>query len=86
MSSGSGRLPSRREFLQVLGGAGAAVLAGVHCVDAVDAPFPVVFTDVTAESGLLRAKNTSGSALNKRFLLEEMGCGVALLDYDNEQV
>jgi hypothetical protein len=39
---------------------------------------------VTARSGLLRAKNISGSATNKQFLLEEMGCGLALFDYDND--
>ena len=45
---------------------------------------PIVFTDVTARAGLLRARNISGSATNKQFLLEEMGCGVALFDYDND--
>ena len=35
-------------------------------------------------SGLSRAVNVSGSPDNKRFLLEEMGCGVALFDYDND--
>jgi hypothetical protein len=44
----------------------------------------VVFSDVTAASGLQRARNSSGSVTNKQFLLEEMGCGVALLDYDND--
>ena len=43
-----------------------------------------VFTDITAASGLSRALNVSGSRDNKRFLLEEMGCGVALFDYDND--
>jgi hypothetical protein len=84
MTSGSGRLQSRRQFLQVLGGTGAAVLAGIHDLHAADANLPVVFTDVTVASGLLSAKNTSGSVTNKQFLLEEMGCGVALFDYDND--
>jgi enediyne biosynthesis protein E4 len=84
MTSGSGRLQSRRQFLQVLGGTSAAVFAGIHDVRAADAPLSVVFTDVTAASGLLRAKNISGSVTNKQFLLEEMGCGVALFDYDND--
>ena len=35
-------------------------------------------------AGLSRAVNVSGSRDNKRFLLEEMGCGVALFDYDND--
>jgi len=84
MTSGFGRLQSRRHFLEVLGGTGAAVLAGIHDLHAADANLPVVFTDVTARSGLLSAKNISGSAANKQFLLEEMGCGVALFDYDND--
>jgi hypothetical protein len=42
------------------------------------------FTDITAPAGLSNARNISGSADNKRFLLEEMGCGVALFDYDND--
>jgi hypothetical protein len=45
---------------------------------------PVVFTDVTDAAGLLRARNVSGSPTNKQLLLEEMGCGVAFFDYDND--
>jgi len=45
---------------------------------------PVTFTDITSESGLDRARNVSGAPQNKRFLLEEMGCGVAFIDYDND--
>jgi hypothetical protein len=44
----------------------------------------VVFTDVTAAAGLAHATNVSGSPRDKQFLLEEMGCGVALFDYDND--
>jgi hypothetical protein len=44
----------------------------------------LAFTDVTASAGLLHAKNVSGTAEDKQFLLEEMGCGVALFDYDND--
>jgi hypothetical protein len=44
----------------------------------------VAFTDITTAAGLSRAVNVSGSPDNKRFLLEEMGCGVALFDYDND--
>jgi len=43
-----------------------------------------VFTDVTIPSGLAGAKNVSGSADNKQTLLEEMGGGVALFDFDND--
>ncbi len=44
----------------------------------------VTFTDITEQAGLSSARNVSGSATNKRTLLEEMGCGVALFDYDND--
>ena len=30
------------------------------------------------------ARNVSGAAENKQYLLEEMGCGVAIIDYDND--
>ncbi|HEY7212500.1 MAG TPA: CRTAC1 family protein [Bryobacteraceae bacterium] len=44
----------------------------------------VLFRDVSPQAGLAGAKNVSGSPGNKQFLLEEMGCGVALFDYDND--
>ena len=84
MTSGPRRAPTRRSFLQMLGGTGVALLAGNYGARAVDAPLPIVFTDVTARAGLLSARNISGTATNKQFLLEEMGCGVALFDYDND--
>ena len=86
MNSGSGRLPSRRGFLQLLGRAGAALpfAWGAPPWLAADSSAPVVFTDITAEAGLGHARNVSGSPANKQFLLEEMGCGVALFDYDND--
>jgi enediyne biosynthesis protein E4 len=86
MSSGSGRNPSRREFLEMLGRAGAAwsLGTGVCAFAATDSSLPVVFTDVTALAGLLRARNIFGSVTNKQFILEEMGCGVALFDYDQD--
>jgi len=84
MNSGSRRMQSRREFLQLLGGTGVALLTGVRGFAASDAPPSVVFTDVTARAGLLHAQNVSGRSTNKQFLLEEMGCGVALFDYDND--
>jgi hypothetical protein len=45
---------------------------------------PGVFTDVTAAAGLSTALNVSGSSADKQFLLEEMGGGVALFDYDHD--
>jgi enediyne biosynthesis protein E4 len=44
----------------------------------------LVFTDVTAAAGLLQARNISGAADNKQFLLEEMGCGAAFFDFDHD--
>jgi hypothetical protein len=81
------RAPSRRGFLQMLGGSAAALLmprSGLPGSLATDVPGPPVFTDVTAEAGLLHARNVSGSPDDKQFLLEEMGCGVAFFDYDND--
>ena len=43
-----------------------------------------IFTDITEAAGLSRALNVSGSPDRKEFILEEMGCGVALFDYDND--
>jgi hypothetical protein len=97
VSSGHSRDHSRRAFLRMLGGwAGATSLPGLG-VDRLLAtvsrtptptltstPTPVVFTDITAAAGLSRAINVSGSAGNKQLLLEEMGGGVALFDYDND--
>ena len=58
----------RRVFLQLLAGP----------------MFASKFTDVTAAAGLSRARNVSGAPSDKRYLVEEMGCGVALFDYDND--
>src|SRR6266540_1981055 len=83
---------SRRLFLSSL--AQSALLAPASAVaqtllalppaGTVSGPTRVTFTDITSESGLDRAKNVSGAPQNKRFLLEEMGCGVAFIDYDND--
>jgi len=58
-------------------------LAAPHLF-AVDGPQSDIFTDITAQAGLSHARNISGSPTDKQFLLEEMGCGVALFDYDND--
>jgi enediyne biosynthesis protein E4 len=42
------------------------------------------FTDVAAQAGLGGAINVFGGVARKRWLLEEIGCGVALFDYDND--
>ena len=86
MNSGFGRGQSRREFLQILGRVGAALPFALRTphVRAADSPPHLVFTDITSEAGLAHARNISGSPGNKQFLLEEMGGGVALFDYDND--
>jgi enediyne biosynthesis protein E4 len=42
------------------------------------------FTDVATQAGLGQATNVNGDKTTKRYLLEEMGCGVAFFDYDND--
>jgi hypothetical protein len=87
VSSGTARGPSRRLFLRALGGCVGSVSApGWRAAfrRSFDEPDRVIFTDVTAAAGLSHAVNVSGSPDNKRFLLEEMGCGAALFDYDND--
>jgi enediyne biosynthesis protein E4 len=44
---------------------------------------PVVFQDVSAKAGLTRWRHTMGTP-EKTFILETVGSGVALLDYDND--
>src|SRR5919201_4270191 len=77
---------SRRSFLRMLGCAAAALTPGVGLQrrTPTQSPGPVLFTDITAAAGLLHARNISGSPDNKQFLLEEMGCGAAFFDYDND--
>ncbi len=42
------------------------------------------FTDVAMQAGLGQATNVTGGKTTKRYLLEEMGCGIAFFDYDND--
>ncbi len=65
--------PSRRDLLRMLSLAPSASAAQ-----------PVTFTDMVAEAGLSRARNVSGEAVDKQYLIEEMGAGVALFDFDND--
>jgi hypothetical protein len=44
---------------------------------------PVVFEDISEKSGLASWHNTMGSP-EKNFILESIGSGVSLLDYDND--
>ena len=89
MSGGSGRTRSRRGFLQLLCGSLVAasdrgVAGSLRLATQRAGGGPGLFTDVTAAAGLSRALNVSGSPTDKQFLLEEMGGGVALFDYDND--
>ncbi|MDX2153218.1 MAG: CRTAC1 family protein [Bryobacteraceae bacterium] len=43
-----------------------------------------LFRDVTKAAGLGEALNVFGEPRNKKYLIEEMGGGVALIDYDND--
>jgi hypothetical protein len=47
-------------------------------------PAGVSFVDVTKEAGLGGAVIVGGGVQSKRYILEEMGGGVAFLDYDND--
>lgn len=42
------------------------------------------FADVAAQAGLSQANNVFGGVSRKRYLLEEIGCGLAFFDYDND--
>lgn len=44
---------------------------------------PIVFQDIASQAGLTRWKHVSGTS-SKQSLLETIGSGVALLDYDND--
>ena len=44
---------------------------------------PIVFEDVTAKSGLANWRHVMGTP-EKQFIIETVGSGVALLDYDND--
>lgn len=69
---------TRRRLFQLAGGVLAPLAA------ARDQIWAATFRDVTVPSGLGGARNVSGGARNKQLLLEEMGCGVALFDFDND--
>jgi hypothetical protein len=70
---------SRRTFLQLAG-----VAALVRPLSCATQPLAARFTDTTVAAGLGHARNSSGAPLNKQLLLEEMGCGVAIIDYDSD--
>jgi enediyne biosynthesis protein E4 len=85
VSSGFGQVPSRREFLKRVGQGGAALFASPALrLLAAESTSSIIFTDITASAGLSNALNVCGSPTSKQLLLEEMGCGVALFDYDSD--
>lgn len=83
---GTHRLPSRRNFFRILGSSGLLLPLGpiADRLLAETRVHGVTFTDVAVEAGLSSARNVSGDPHNKQFLIEEMGCGVALFDYDKD--
>ena len=44
---------------------------------------PIIFRDISDQSGLSRWHSTVGSP-EKNYILETVGCGVGLIDYDND--
>ncbi|MBM3728154.1 MAG: CRTAC1 family protein [Acidobacteria bacterium] len=73
----------RRSWLRfAAGGVLAPILPWAEKLLAATAPFQ--FADTAGAAGLGRARNQSGPAVDKQTLLEEMGQGVALVDYDND--
>ena len=80
MSRSGGKRTSRRSFFKTLGKSGLLLPLGLPGF----AGSGVTFTDVSVQAGLGGAINVSGAVQNKQLLLEEMGGGVALFDYDND--
>jgi FG-GAP-like repeat len=77
-----------------VGGAGGSSTAGVFppVKDAEHLPIteggtvktgPIVFQDIAAKAGLTKWHHEMGTP-QKRYILESIGSGVALLDYDND--
>ena len=68
------------------GGAHAAVLDSEHrpiTAGGFVKSGPIVFKDIAAKAGLASWKHSMGTPA-KKFILETVGSGVALLDYDND--
>src|SRR5438045_8910055 len=86
------RLSSRRTIVRTIGQTSlllpmpslAERLLSVSVPPRVEPASRVILTDITRQAGLGSARNISGAPEYKQFLLEEMGGGVALFDYDND--
>lgn len=69
---------NRRRFIELAAG-------GVLAADRPQQNGAAVrFVNVALKAGLANARNVSGSPHKKRYLLEEMGAGVAFFDYDHD--
>ncbi len=73
---GDARTPQRPQERPAAQASGAQISGG-------DRTWPVTFVDAAAELGLTRT-SVYGDADRKRFIIETNGCGVALIDVDND--
>jgi len=80
VSSGSGFFGSLRKVLKLVGWAGA--LISLMSPSAAQTNPDVQFSDITAQSKV--ACKHENSATSNKYLIETMGGGVALFDYDND--
>ena len=80
---------TRRDLIQLLGSSALAQGVSTRNVKPTPRgkpsglPFHAKFTDIAAEAGLARRQSTAGS-IEKTYILETVGCGVAFFDYDND--
>ena len=80
MSSGSGLWAWLCECLEMAGWAGA--LVSMALPSSAQRPADVRFTDITAQSKISFTEESSTTS--NKYLIETMGGGVALFDYDND--
>jgi hypothetical protein len=64
--------------------AGTLLAAPQTTAKSAASPLGFSFLDVAAQAGLGTAVNIYGGVRNKRYLMDEMGCGAAFFDYDND--
>ena len=76
-------VPSRRQFLRVLGLAGAAGVAGLPAFRPRLAAAPPLFEEVPADVSGIKWIHENAMSEN-RYLPETMGPGVAFFDFDND--
>jgi hypothetical protein len=78
---GHSLVPFSREHALCMAQAPSAISSAENGKAATD--FPVTFVDVAAEAGLTTPL-IYGGIEHKRYIIETNGCGVAFLDYDND--